>query len=191
MNCSSILTSRSGLHGIPRRALRGPALGVRAGTTLLEVILAIAILGGSLAVLGELVRIGTRSAYAARVQSTAQLLADTLVAELAAGSTTPESTSGVVEAFGGFNWAYDVLVQQVDQQGLLALDVTVRENVDAAPHPISYRLVRWMIDPQTEYELEQAAAQAASTAGSTTSGATTGSSTVPATGTESGTGGTP
>ncbi len=126
--------------------------------TLLEVILAIAILGGSLAVLGELVRVGTRSARAAQVLSTSQLLADSIVAEITAGITAAESTEGVVDDYGGFRWSYVVQIEQVDQQGLLAVAVTVRENADVSQQPVSYTLVRWMIDPQTERDLETAAA---------------------------------
>ena len=132
------------------RAPRRRLLAVRAGMTLLEVILAIAILGGSLAVLGELVRVGTRSARAAQVLSTAQLLADSIVAEITAGITAAESTEGVVDDYGGFRWSYVVQIEQVDQQGLLAVAVTVRENADVSQQPVSYTLVRWMIDPQTE-----------------------------------------
>jgi hypothetical protein len=156
------------------------------------VILAIAILGGSLAILGELVRIGTRSAHAARVNSTAQLLADSIVAELTAGITLPESTEGVVDSFGGFAWSYVVQVEQVDQQGLLAVAVTVRENLDVSQQPVSYTLVRWMIDPETEYELESAAAEAAaSTSSSSSAESSSGSDSSTATQSGTGTGGSP
>ncbi len=128
--------------------------------TLMEVILAIAILGGSLAVLGELVRVGSRASRTAQTLSTAQLLADSLTAEICSGSTTPESTEGVVEQFGGTAWAYTVAVQQVEQQGLLGIVVTVHENVDPNQLPVTYSLVRWMIDPQVELDLETAAAEA-------------------------------
>jgi len=157
--------------------------------TLLEVIVAIAILGGALAVLGELVRIGTRSARTARVLTTAQLLADSMVAEITAGITLPESTEGVVDNFGGCAWSYVVQIEQVDQQGLLAVAVTVRENVDPALQPVSYTLVRWMIDPQTEYDLETAAAEAAASTSSSSSSSSSESSSSGTSGT--GTGGSP
>ncbi|MCU0958597.1 MAG: prepilin-type cleavage/methylation domain-containing protein [Pirellulaceae bacterium] len=153
--------------------------------TLLEVILAIAILGGSLAVLGELVRVGTRSARAARVLSTAQLLAESLVAQLTAGITLAEPTSGIIEQFGGLRWQYVVQIEQVDQEGLLAVAVTVQEDVDPAQPAVSYMLVRWMIDPQTELDLEAAAAEAAAASGN--SGSSSSSTATP----PSGTGGTP
>jgi type II secretion system protein I len=127
--------------------------------TLMEVILAIAILGGSLAVLGELIRVGARASSKAQKLATAQLLADSLTAQVCASCETPTPTEGA-EEFGGYTWAYTLDVQQVEQQGLLAIMVTVRENIDPTLQPITYSLVRWMIDPQVEYDLEMAAAQA-------------------------------
>ena len=127
--------------------------------TLMEVILAIAILGGSLAALGELLRAGARASRAAQTLSAAQLLADSLTAEISASSTTPKSTEGVVEQFGGSSWAYTVQVNQVEQQGLLGILVTVRENLDQSRQGVTFSLVRWMIDPQVELDLETAAAE--------------------------------
>ncbi len=154
----------------PRRAHRRRAQ--QTAMTLLEVILSIAILGGSLAVLGELVRAGTRASRHARILSTAQMLADSLTAEICVSTTTPASTEGVVEDFGGTRWAYTLQVEQVEQQGLLGIMVTVREDVDIRQQPISYTLLRWMIDPQTEYELEEAAADAEAASSSSSSGTT-------------------
>lgn len=155
----------------PRRART-----VRSAATLMEVILAIAILGGSLAVLGEMVRVGARASRSARLLSTAQLLADSLAAEISAGISLPESTEGVVEQFGGQSWAYTVEVQQVEQQGLLGIVVRVRDPMDASPNPINYSLIRWLVDPEMELEWENAAAAAAEAAGTSESSSSTGSS---------------
>ena len=104
---------------------RRRSFAVRAGMTLLEVILAIAILGGSLAMLGEFVRIGTRSAHAARVLSTAQLLADIARRRDHRRYHHPPIDPGRrADDFGGFDWQYVVQMEQVDQQGLLAVAVT-------------------------------------------------------------------
>ena len=55
----------------------------RRGLSLLEVILAIAILGGAIAAIGELVRLGVRSASYAKQPTQAHLLCDTRMAEIA------------------------------------------------------------------------------------------------------------
>lgn len=157
--------------------------------TLLEVILAIAILGGSLAVLGELVRVGTRAARSAQALSTAQLLADSLAAEITAGISPPQAAQGVVQDYGGMRWAYVVQIEQVDQQGMLAVAITVHEDVDLQQQPVSFSLVRWMIDPQTELELEAAAAEVGAATGSASSGTTSSAAGTAGTGATS-TGGT-
>ena len=58
---------------------------MRRGLTLLEVLLALAILGGALATIGELMRIGARNAEIARDKTTAQLLAEATMGELEVG----------------------------------------------------------------------------------------------------------
>jgi hypothetical protein len=126
----------------------------------MEVILAIAILGGSLAVLGEMVRVGARASRSARLLTTAQLLADSLAAEMTAGISVPESTQGLVEQFGGHSWAYTIEVQQVEQQGLLGIVIQVRDALDESPRPVTFSLMRWMVDPEMELEWEEAAAAA-------------------------------
>lgn len=131
--------------------------------TLMEVILAIAILGGALAVLGELVRVGTRSCRRAEAISSAQLLADSLITEICTdSSTTPESTEGIVEQFGGRAWTYTIDVQPATREGLLVINVHVTENLEPSAQPVTYSLARWLIDPQLEMELEEAAASMAS-----------------------------
>ena len=79
----------SSLHVQRRRRSR-----VRSGLSLLEVILSIAILGMALIVIGELIRIGFRSATSARVRSEAQMACDTKMSEIVAGVLPLESTSG-------------------------------------------------------------------------------------------------
>ena len=62
----------------------------RRAFSLLEVILALAILIGALAVIGELVRSGLRNAQVARDLSQAQLLCETRLAEIHAGAASSE-----------------------------------------------------------------------------------------------------
>jgi type II secretion system protein I len=174
------------------RGVRGDRQTVRAGMTLLEVILAIAILGGSLAVLGELVRIGTRSARAARLSTTAQLLAESLLTELSLSTTTLTSTSGMIDDYAGSAWQYTTQIEQADQQGLLAIAVTVQETKDLAEQPVSFTLVRWIIDPQLITDMEEAAAAASeASAGTASSAGTDSSSSGSTSGTGTGTGGAP
>ena len=112
------------------------------------------------------------------IQSSAlnHLLADSLAAEMSAGVSVPESTQGVIEQFGGTSWSYTVQVEQVEQEGLLGILINVQDSLDTSNRPTTYTLVRWMIDPQVELDLETAAAEAeaASAAAADTGDAGTG-----------------
>ena len=66
--------------GLPRR-----------GFTLLEVILALTILAGAMAVLGEISRLAMQNATGARDLARAQLLAESKLAEIQAGITSPDA----------------------------------------------------------------------------------------------------
>jgi type II secretory pathway pseudopilin PulG len=147
----------------------------RKAFSILEVILALAILTGAIAVLGELGRLGFQNAKAAQDLTKAQMLCESKMAEYTSGITTPQSVAATpFDAIDQDNsnsttWVYSVDMQQIDQDGLDALCVTVTQNLPAAQHPISYSITRWIVDPT----VTQAAAST-STQGSTTGTAATG-----------------
>jgi prepilin-type N-terminal cleavage/methylation domain-containing protein len=145
------------------RVRAGRAQTGRRAFSLLEVILSIVILGGCLAILGELVRVGARSARSAQDLTTAQLLCESYMAEMDAGITLPTATEGIIDHYDGSQWAYSVEVEPIEQEGLLEVIVTFQQDPAAVAQPISCRLARWMIDPEliAELELAQAEAEAA------------------------------
>ena len=117
------------------------------GFSLLEVLLSIAILGGALVVIGQLVNIGYRSAIEARIRSDANILVDGKMAEVSAGIIELQSTSSsVIEE--NPDWMYSVDVQQSGQLGLLMVMVTVEQTPNSASNPISMSVVRLMPDPE-------------------------------------------
>jgi len=181
------MTNRKSQKGLPRRpgirdgvdlcGNRQSAIGNRKspkGLSLLEVILAIAILAGCIAVIGELVRLGSRQAEEARELTTAQLLCESKIAEIAAGALPAEAASSV--AFENDpRWLYSVAVNSLDQEGLIDVRVTVEQSEQTRLQPLSFTLVCWMIDPSlalmeepSEMTTEDQAATSAS------SGATSG-----------------
>ena len=134
---------------------------LRRGFSLLEVILALAILAGAVAVLGELARLGIRNARAARYTTQAQLLCESKLAEITAGITMPEPVQGapcenVVDPADP-RWLYTIEVQPVDEQGLVAVRVSVKQDLPPENRPIGCSLVRWIVDPGVEMSEEAAA----------------------------------
>lgn len=147
------------------RRVRARVVGVKAsndrrGFTLLEVMLALAILATSLAVLGELARLGLRNAKIARDTTQAQLLCESKLAEVIAGIEPMESVSDAsletIVGDGLSAWLYSVDVQQGSQEGVLAVRVTVREDLPEEQRPVQFSLLRWTVDPETESALAEA-----------------------------------
>ena len=141
----------------------------RQGLSLLEVILALAILGISLAAIGELIRVGASHAEVSRKRTTAQLLCENKLAEIKAGWLGQSTTSltgqmmrpqpvGPVEFEPHETdqpWMYTVTVETGETEGLLVVEVIVEE-VTVAYRPLRYSLVMWMIDPELEWLQTQA-----------------------------------
>ena len=125
----------------------------RKAFSILEVILALAILTGAIAVLGELGRLGFGNAKSAQDLTKAQMLCESKMAEYTSGLTTPQSVSATPfdaidqDSANSTTWVYSVDMQQIDQDGLDALCVTVSQNLPAAQHPATYSITRWIIDP--------------------------------------------
>ena len=116
------------------------------GFSLLEVLLSIAILGGAMVVIGQLVNLGYRSAVEAKIRSDANILVDGKMAEVSAGIIELQSvSSSVIEE--NPDWMYSVDVQQSGQLGLLMVVVSVEQTPSSSASPISMSVVRFMPDP--------------------------------------------
>ncbi len=142
------------------RSLRNKQRRRRLGLSLLEVMLALAILGGALAVIGELMRLGVRNAESARDLSTAQVFCEAKINEIAAGLLPPQPIGNspieeIASQGADAPWLYSVEVQQIDQQGLISVRVTVTQDPSVELRPVNFSLVRWMIDP-TQVAIEMA-----------------------------------
>ena len=158
-----------------RRERRQP--NNRRAFSLLEVILALAILIGALAVIGELVRSGLRNAQVARDLSQAQLLCETRLAEIHAGAASSEgagkspiadhpgwlatveresssvqsgsSGSSSGGSGGGSSGGQSAAGGQSfsGQVSLLKVRVTVEQDPSEYLNPVKFSLSQWMIDP--------------------------------------------
>jgi len=147
----------------------------RRGLTLMEVMLAIAIFGLALVAIGELIRIGSVSAAAARDVTEGQRLCNNVMAEVGAGIIPPDSTSETpVE--GTEDWLYTLESMPLEEQeGMLWVSVTVQQDSARYIKPAKFTLVRWMTDPAAiEAAKADAAAAAEAEASSTTTSGSSG-----------------
>ena len=140
--------------------------GPRDGFSLLELILALAILSGAVAILGEAYRSGMRFAQYTRDVTHAQILCQSKLAEIAAGLTPAESQDSVpcetAEEGIESDWVYSVAVGTLDESGLIQVQVTVTKLVAAGKRPVEDSLTRWMVDPSIETTEAPTSADAAS-----------------------------
>jgi general secretion pathway protein I len=152
----------------------------RGGFSLLEVILALAILAGSIAVLGESSRLALKNAEVARDQAHAQLLCESKLAEIAIGVTAAETvgstafdatTTASIDASEPA-WMYSIETQTTDEDGLICVRVTVNRNLPPEKHPVTFSLVRWMPDPN--YTPPTASSQNSSSGNSSGNSSTSG-----------------
>jgi hypothetical protein len=122
----------------------------------LEVILALAILAGAIAVLGEIARQGIESTRIARDLTYAQLLCESKMAEIAAGIELPDPVDRArienIDDPTQLNWVYSVEAEPTEIEGLLAVRVTVTQDMPEERRPVRCALVRWMSDPNVEVE---------------------------------------
>ena len=138
------------------------------GFTLLEVILALAILAGSIALIGEVMRLGMRNSEIARNQATAQFLCESKLSEVLAQAVELQAVSGATFE-NDPDWTYSIELETIEE-GLLAVYVTVAPIDAPAGSRDEFTLVRWMRDPE-EVDADEQAAQESSTASGSGTGA--------------------
>ena len=144
----------------------------RAGLSLLEVILSLSILGVSMVAVGHLFNLGFRSATDVQLRSEANMIADTTMAEIAAGVIDISAGGGAVE--GNPEWQYEVNSEQSEQPGLLSVSLRVSRENDP-DNNVSVSLVRFVPDPNFE-PAQSSAASGSSSSGSSSSNSSGGSS---------------
>ena len=146
----------------------------RAGFSLMEVILSIAILASATVLLGELTRFGMRNARIARDLTQAQLLCESKLNELVSGLTPAENVSGATfDATYDPDqaWLYSIETSEIDANtGLATVTVTVNQNLQASQRPVQYALTRWMMPPaSTSAETEESSTSESANSSSSSS----------------------
>jgi prepilin-type N-terminal cleavage/methylation domain-containing protein len=120
-----------------------PCSGKRRGFSLLEVVLALAILTDS---------------------TQAQLLCEAKMDEIAAGITSPDPVQQVpfdcVVGDGDVGWVYSITQELTEEQGLDLVCVTVAQDLPLERQPVSFSLYRWIPDPTMQAAAESAAESA-------------------------------
>ncbi|HEX5470290.1 MAG TPA: prepilin-type N-terminal cleavage/methylation domain-containing protein [Lacipirellulaceae bacterium] len=135
--------------------------------TLLEIIISLAILAGSLAALGEVMRSAGRSGSMAADETQAQILAASIMDELQAGSRELAAVdNSPLDTPDDPPWVYSIEMDPTDYDELVAVHVRVEQQLDVHMQPAHFELVRWM--PNPDYTPSTDASSDMGTTGSTT-----------------------
>jgi prepilin-type N-terminal cleavage/methylation domain-containing protein len=147
-----------------------------AAFTLIEIILALVILGGALAVLGEVIQRAGKNAGDARAETQAQILAESVLDEILAGSIDASQASRQpLEVDDSVKWLYSVAVGDTEYEGVIPMEVTVEQDLEARLEPVKYRLMRWIPSVEETDEGEEATANSQSSSQAGASGASSSS----------------
>ena len=119
----------------------------------MEVIMAIAIMGMAMVIIGNMVFLGSRSAAKSKWNSEAQILCDTKMAEIASGVLPLQNNSGSSVPENP-NWVYSVEVQSSNLEGLLSVTVTVQQSPSVTSFATPFSVTRLMPDPNFEPEVD-------------------------------------
>jgi prepilin-type N-terminal cleavage/methylation domain-containing protein len=144
--------------------------------TLLEIILALAILAGALAALGEVMRLADQTATMTEGETQAQILAASVMDELACGARELSVVSQApLVPDSDPPWLYSISMENTDLEELVAVRVAVEQQLDARLRPARFEFVRWM--PNPDYvPPESSDESSSSTSSSSTSGSSSSSS---------------
>ena len=138
---------------------RRPTRARRAGMTLYEVFLALALLAGALAVLGQHLSVGARGSEAARLRTEAEMFA-TAQLNLVLGGVVPLSpvADSPVEGTADPDWTWSLDVAPGPAEGLLAVRVSVAHAGPAGGPDELFALHQWVRDPAVLLDAEAGAA---------------------------------
>ncbi|QDV70230.1 hypothetical protein Poly24_39490 [Rosistilla carotiformis] len=135
---------------------------LRTGFSLFEIILAIAIFGIAMAMLGNIVSNGAKAAIEARDLARAQIMCESKMAEVMLNSAGPQPIANVsLESNDTLRqWEYSVLTEPAPMSGMVSVQVRVQSvSQDASVVPVDFTLTRWIIDPAMDLQgLEDEAA---------------------------------
>ncbi|MEY4565690.1 MAG: hypothetical protein RLY14_660 [Planctomycetota bacterium] len=123
----------------------------RSALSLLEVVLALAILGAAGAMLAQSMQVATDAGLQARDQAVAELLAESKMSEVIAGAFPPNQSTDwmpVVTTVDPGKWYFRIQSQPALVQGMLMIQVQITDDPQMQKErPLQFILTRWMIDP--------------------------------------------
>jgi len=151
----------------------------RTGFSLLEVMLALSILGVSAAILAQIMQIGSDNGLRARLITQAQMLCESKMNEIVLSSTTTQSATWTPLTLGDANaeWFFQIQNISAEQKSLVGVVVSISdaESIKQNGKPLA-RLVQWIVDPSLNLDKKPTIDNSGTNLSSSSSSASSGSS---------------
>jgi type II secretion system protein I len=188
MNGQASACTAAGCHWIRQcsssnsdQALAKPVApdSVQAGFSLLEVILALAILAGSLAALGQVMWQADRNAALSHDETEAQIVASSIMDELISGYRPATAVNrAVYDPTIDPPWLYSIAIENTTYPELVTIRVEVEQQLEARLQPARFELVRWQVNPEAMPSEEQEESESESESSESSESSSSGSSSV-------------
>lgn len=151
----------------------------RKGISLLEVVLSLAILAMSAGILAQISWTATDNGLIAHRLATAQILAESKMAEIVTGAIPLQGAVGwtpITDIVPSGNWYYQVQTVTAVRPDMVGVRLSITDEAGMTENREMFFIVRWMIDPSLGLDILPAATNSSGASGSAsgTTGATGG-----------------
>ncbi len=149
----------------------------RAGISLLEVVLSLSILAMSTAILAQIVATATSNGLMAHRLATAQILAESKMAEVVTGAIALQSGSWtpINDPVPSGTWYYRIETVTAVRKDMVGVRLSVTDDPTAmSGNPELFYIVRWMIDPTLGLDTQPQSTGATGSTGGSSSGSGSG-----------------
>lgn len=148
-------------------SMRGSALPK--GISLLEVVLALAILAMSGAILAQVASNATDNGLMAHRLATAQILAESKMAEVVTGAISIQGSSGwmpITDPVPNGTWYYNIQTVNAVRPNMIGIRLAITDNDGQENNKELFYIVRWMIDPNLGLDTPPSATNSTGSSGS-------------------------
>ncbi|MFM7517211.1 MAG: prepilin-type N-terminal cleavage/methylation domain-containing protein [Pirellula sp.] len=151
---------------------------IRLGMSLLEVVLALAILAMSAAILASIARTATDNGLIAHRLATAQILAESKMAEVVTGAIPLQGAVGwtpITDTVPSGVWYYQLQTEAASRKDMVGVRLSVSDQAGVDENKEVFYIVRWMIDPSLGLDTMPTQSDASGNSTSSASGSGSGS----------------
>lgn len=151
---------------------------IRLGMSLLEVVLALAILAMSAAILASIARTATDNGLIAHRLATAQILAESKMAEIVTGAIPLQGAVGwmpITDTVPSGVWYYQLQTEAASRKDMVGVRLSVSDQAGVDENKEVFYIVRWMIDPSLGLDTMPTQSDASGNSTSSASGSGSGS----------------